>query len=354
MRKRIHKILVTGGAGFIGSAFVRLLVNRDSPHQKGTVPVKAISKVFKRGLSLNYKVIVVDKLTYAGDLERLTEVKGRFKFYKVDICDREKIESIFKIEKPQIVVNFAASTHVDRSIQDARPFIQTNVIGTHVLLETSRKYKIKKLIHISSDEVYGEIKKGKFSEASPLKPNSPYAASKAAADLLIRSYIRTYDFPAIIIRPCNNYGPWQYPEKLIPLSILKILRDEKVPVYAQGKNIREWLYVEDCAEGILQILEKGKINEIYNLGRGEERQNREVVKTILKILKKDESAIEFVKDRPGHDIRYSLNSKNVLQDIGWYAKLSFVNGLKITVDWCLAHKHWLLNKWKAIFPLYKK
>lgn len=329
MRSGISKILVTGGAGFIGSAFVRLAL--------------------KRGVSL----IVVDRLTYAGDLSRLKEVKGKYKFYKADICNRPQVESIFKGEKPEVVLHFAASTHVDRSIRNCAPFIKTNVIGTQVLLDLSRKYKIEKFIQVSSDEVYGEINKGRFIESCPLLPNSPYSASKASADLLIKSYVRTYNFPAIIIRPCNNYGPWQYPEKLIPLAILKALRNEKIPVYADGKNVREWLYVDDCIEAILQILKRGKIGEIYNLGSNEEKQNIEVVKMILSILNAKLALIEFVKDRPGHDKRYRLNSSKIYNEIGWKPNLSFEMGLKTTVSWCLRYKAWLLSKWKDIALLYK-
>jgi len=329
MRKRLHKILITGGAGFIGSAFTRLAVKRD------------------------YQVIVLDNLAYAGDLVRLKEIKGRYKFYKADICRRKQIESIFEKEKPQIILNFAAQTHVDRSIQDARPFMETNILGTQGLLDAAKKYKLNKVIHLSSDEVYGEILKGQFNENSPLKPNSPYAASKAATDLLIKAYIRTYNFPAIIIRPCNNYGPWQYPEKLIPLAILKILRSKKVPVYGEGKNIREWLYVTDCAEGILGIMERGRIGEIYNLGSGQERQNINIVNAILRIIKKDKDSIEFVKDRPGHDIRYRLNSQKVFNEIGWQPKINLKVGLENTVNWCLKHKDWLFSKYKAVALLYK-
>lgn len=304
----MKKILVTGGAGFIGSEFV------------------------KQGVKKGYKVIVVDKLTYAGDLERLKKVEGKYKFYKTDICNKRQIESIFEREKPQIIVNFAASTHVDRSIVDAAPFIDTNVKGTQVLLDASRKYKIKKFIHISTDEIYGEIKKGKFTEKSPLAPNSPYSASKAAADLLIRAYIRTYNFPAIIIRPCNNYGPWQYPEKFIPVIISKALQNKKVPVYAKGLNKREWLYVSDCAEAIALILEKGKIGEIYNVGSGVEKRNIDVVKNVLKILGKPENLIQFVKDRPGHDFRYALDSSKI-HKLGWKPKDDFYQGLEKTVAW---------------------
>jgi dTDP-glucose 4,6-dehydratase len=333
------KILITGGAGFIGSEFVRQAVKR------------------------KYKIIVVDKLAYAGDLERLKEVnpirnktqtasaisngvKGKYKFYKVSICNKKKMGEIFEKEKPQIVINFAAETHVDRSIQNPNLFLKTNILGTQVLLEISKKYKIEKFIHISSDEVYGEIKKGKFSESAPLSPNSPYAVSKAGADLLIKSYIRTYNFPAIIIRPCNNYGPWQYPEKLIPLSILKILRGEKIPIYGDGRNIREWLYIEDCADGIFQIFKKGRLGEIYNLGSGEEKQNIKVVKQILKILNRSENLIKFVKDRPGHDFRYRLNSEKIYKEIGWKPKMKFEDGLEKTVQWYLEYKNWLQKKYK--------
>ena len=311
------EILVTGGCGFIGSEFVRQEVRK------------------------GYKIVVVDKLAYAGDLRRLEEVKGRYKFYRVDICSRKRIEEIFKKESPQAVVNFAAQTHVDRSIINAAPFIQTNVKGTQVLLDAAKKYNIKRFIQISTDEVYGEIKRGKFTEKSPLNPNSPYSASKAAADLLIKAYIRTYNFPAIIIRPCNNYGPWQYPEKLIPVVIKKALRNEKIPVYGNGENIREWLYVGDCAKGIFDILRRGEIGEVYNLGSGKEIKNIELVKQILKILNKPQSLIEFVKDRPGHDLRYSLNSEKVNKEISWAAKIKFEDGLKRTVHWYLKHKNWL-------------
>lgn len=326
MRKKLYKILVTGGAGFMGSEFVRQAVKRVSSP--------------RRRLSL----IIVDKLTYAGDLRRLEEVKGKYKFYKADICNQVVMESIFKKEHPEIVVHFAASTHVDRSIQDASPFIETNIKGTQILLDVSRKYKIKKFIHISSDEVYGEIKKDSFSEDSPLRPNSPYAASKAAADLLIKSYIRTYNFPAIIVRPCNNYGSWQYPEKLIPLAILKALRNEKIPVYGKGQNIREWLYVSDCIDAIFLILEKGKIDEIYNIGSGQEKRNIDVVKQILDILGKPQNLIEFVKDRPGHDIRYRLNSEKIRKEISWQPKIKFDSGLENTVKWYIEYKDCLLSK----------
>jgi dTDP-glucose 4,6-dehydratase len=324
MRKKLSKILISGGAGFIGSAFVRLLARDYS----------------RKGLSL----IVVDKLTYAGDLARLSDAKGKFRFYKADICDQAKIESIFSLEKIDIVINFAAESHVDRSIKNASLFVDTNIKGVLNLLDASRRHKVKKFIQISSDEVYGGLKKGELSEDSPLRPSSPYAASKAAADLLIKSYIRTHAFPAIIIRPSNNYGPWQYPEKLIPLAILKIIKKQKVPVYAAGKNIREWLYVDDCVKGIYRIMQKGKAGEIYNLGSGEEKKNLEVVKTLLRVLQAADNLIKFVKDRAGHDIRYRLDAKKTLKQTGWKPQVRFTQGIRLTADWYLRHSGWLLSK----------
>jgi dTDP-glucose 4,6-dehydratase len=322
------RFLVTGGAGFIGSAFVRLLNKGLSP--KGTVPV------------------VVDKLTYAGDLNRMKGLspKGsvpKYKFYKTDICNKKQIETIFSKEKPDIVIHFAAESHVDRSINDASPFIETNIKGTQILLDASRKYNVKKFIFISTDEVYGEIKNGKFSESSPIKPNSPYAASKASADLLVQAYIRTYKFPAVIVRPCNNYGPWQFPEKLIPVAIATVLKGGKVPVYAKGQNVREWLYVDDCARGILKIMQQGKIGEIYNLGSGIESKNINTVKLILQYLGVSQSRYKFVKDRPGHDLRYSLDCSKLKKELIWRPQVSFKEGLRLTVNWYLQHKTWLFK-----------
>lgn len=319
MHRNLSKILVTGGAGFIGSEFTR------------------------QAVKLEYKIIVVDKLTYAGDLKRLDEIKGRFIFYKCDICDEKRIESIFKKEKPQSVINFSAETHVDRSIKDASHFIETNIKGVRVLLEASRRYQVSRFIQLSTDEIYGEIEKGDFREDHPLNPNSPYSASKAAADLLIKSYIHTYNFPAVIVRPSNNYGPWQYPEKLIPVIINHALQDKKVPVYAKGLNIREWLYVSDCAEAILFLLNKAKTGETYNIGSGHREKNIDVVRQILEILGKPFTLIEFVSDRLGHDWRYALDSSKI-RELGWRAKTSFSSGIKMTVEWNMANRKWLTNK----------
>lgn len=319
MRKGLSKILVTGGAGFIGSAFVRLAA------EKGQ------------------KLIVVDKLTYAGDLARLESVKGRYVFYKTDICNKNFLDRIFKKENPDSVVHFAAESHVDRSISDASAFIRSNIQGTQELLDVSRKYRVPRFIHISTDEVYGDIIKGKFNEDSPLRPNSPYAASKAAGDLLVKSYIRTYKFPAIIIRPCNNYGPWQYPEKFIPVVISKALMNEKVPVYAKGLNVREWLYVEDTASAVYLLLKKGKLGETYNIGSSFEEKNIRLAKTIVNLLAKSPALISFVADRPGHDFRYSLDFSK-LKKLGYRPVMDFKIGIKLTVEWNKANFNWVKSK----------
>jgi len=325
------KILVTGGAGFIGSEFVRQAV--------------------KRG----FNTVVVDKLTYAGDLERLKTVENKITFYKADITNKEFINWIFKKETPDIVVHWAAESHVDRSILDASPFIETNVKGTQVLLDAAKDNKISLFINVATDEVYGELgKEGQFFENTPLNPNSPYSASKAAADMLGRAYYRTYGLPVITIRPSNNYGYWQYPEKLIPVVILKALNNEPIPVYGTGENVREWLFVSDCAEAVFEIIEKGKPGEIYNIGSGEERKNIEVVKAILSILDKPESLITFVKDRPGHDFRYSLNTEKIEREIGWKAKTKFEEGIEETVKWYLDNMDWVNRKVETLKEYWKK
>lgn len=319
----MKKLLVTGGAGFIGSEFVR------------------------QGVQRGYEIVVVDKLSYAGDLERIKEVKDKIRFYKFDIKDYASIDEVFKKEKPEVVIHWAAESHVDRSIEDASPFFDTNVKGTQVMLDISKKYGIKKFLNISTDEVYGELTEdGQFYETSPLNPNSPYSVSKASADMLGRAYYRTYGLPVITIRPSNNYGPWQYPEKLIPVIILKALRNEKVPVYGRGLNIREWLFVSDCVDAVFEIMEKGKIGEIYNVGSGNERRNIEVVKLILNLLNKSEDIIEFVKDRPGHDFRYSLNSDKIIKEVGWKNKTDFFDGIQKTVKWYIEHIDWVNSKIK--------
>ncbi len=326
----MKKILVTGGAGFIGSFFVR------------------------KAIYTGYQVVVVDALTYAGDLERLKDVEGKYTFYRTDIRDFESLEEVFKKEEPQVIVHFAAETHVDRSILDPSAFLRTNVEGTYNLLELSKRFKVELFVNIITDEVYGEIKEGKFTEESCLKPNSPYSASKAAQDMLGRAYYRTYGLPVITVRPSNNYGPWQYPEKLIPVVIVKALRNEPVPVYGDGSNVREWLYVEDCAEAVMLIMEKGKIGEIYNVGSGIEKRNIEVVKAILKLLGKPESLIRFVKDRPGHDYRYSVSTDKIEKELGWKAKTSFEEGLEKTVRWYVENFKWVERKLSELEEYWRK
>ena len=317
----MRKLLITGGAGFIGSEFVR------------------------QGIKRGYTIAVVDKLSYAGDFARLKEVERNIAFHKLDVTDRKSLEDVFKKEKPDAVVHWAAESHVDRSIADASPFLDTNIKGTQILLDISIKHGINKFINISTDEVYGDLgEDGQFFETTPLNPSSPYSVSKAAADMFGRAYHRTYGLPVITVRPSNNYGPWQYPEKLIPVIIMKALNNEKVPVYAKGENVREWLFVSDCAEAVFEILEKGQTGEIYNVGSGEEKRNIEVVKTILQILDKPEDLIEFVKDRPGHDFRYSLNSHKISEQIGWKIKVHFPEGIKKTVTWYRDNIEWVKSK----------
>lgn len=322
MRQKLHKILVTGGAGFIGSAFVRSCVRR------------------------GHKVAVVDKLTYAGDRARLEEAGRACAFHRIDICDARRLEKVFAEERPGVVVHFAAETHVDRSIRDATPFVTTNVAGTQVLMDLCRLRKVERFVHISTDEVYGEIKKGRFKESSPFAANSPYAASKAAADLLVRSYVRTYGFPALIVRPCNNYGPWQYPEKLIPVVIANALDGLRVPVYARGENIREWLHVADCADAVFCILEKGRTGEAYNVGSAQARRNIDTVRAILDALGKSHRLIRHVKDRPGHDFRYALDFSKI-RGLGWKPTVAFARGIESVVAWYCAHESWLKSKRRA-------
>jgi len=327
------RMLITGGAGFIGSEFVRQAVRR------------------------GHRVAVVDKLTYAGDLERLSEVRKDITFYKADISNQEFIEHIFEKENPEVVVHFAAESHVDRSLLDPYPFISSNVLGTQVLLEVSKAKGVELFVNMSTDEVYGDLgKEGSFTEESPLKPNSPYSTTKASADMLGRAYYRSFGLPVVTIRASNNYGPWQYPEKFVPVIILKALRDEKIPVYGDGTNVREWLYVTDCAEGIMAAIDRCNAGEIYNIGSKEEKQNIEVAKAILQLLGKGEELIEFVKDRPGHDFRYSLDTTKAKRDLGWEAKTSFDEGLKKTVEWYIEHLKWAQDKvaylndyWKRVY-----
>jgi len=324
-------MLITGGACFIGSEFVRQAVRK------------------------GHRVVVVDKLTYAGYLERLSEVRKDITFYKADISNQEFIEHIIEKENLEVIVHFAAESHVDRSLLDPYPFIGSNVLGTQVLLEVSKAKGVELFVNMSTDEVYGDLgKEGTFTEESQLKPNSPYSTTKASADMLGRAYYRSFGLPVVTIRASNNYGPWQYPEKFVPVIILKALQDEKIPVYGDGSNVREWLYVEDCAEGIMAAIEKGKPGEIYNIGSKEEKQNIEVAKAILQLLGKGEELIEFVKDRPGHDFRYSLDTTKAKRELGWEAKTSFDEGLKKTVEWYIEHLKWVEEKVKYLNDYWRK
>jgi len=315
-----RSILVTGGAGFIGSNFVKYILKTS-----------------------NTKVINLDKLTYSGNLENLKDVakNARYKFVKGDICDKRLVSKLVK--GCEAIINFAAESHVDRSIKDAKEFVRTNVTGTQVLLDAAKKYKIRRFVHISTDEVYGSIDKGYFTEKSPLMPNSPYAASKAAADLLARSYFITHKLPVIIVRSSNNFGPYQYPEKIIPLFVTNALLNRKVPLYADGSNVREWLYVLDNCDAINFALKHGKAGEIYNIAGGNEMRNIDLTKKILGLLGKKKSLIKFVKDRPGHDRRYALGFEKI-KKLGWKPRHKFNDALKETVLWYKENDKW----WKRL------
>ena len=315
------RILVTGGCGFIGSNFIRYILNRYS----------------------DYEIANLDALTYAGNTENLKDVEhlSRYRFIQGHIEDASAVRDA--IRGCDAIVNFAAESHVDRSIENAQPFLTTNIIGLQILLDMSRTTKeLRRFIHISTDEVYGshETEDGSFNEESPLNPNSPYAASKAGGDLLVRAYMKTYNFDAIIVRPSNNYGPFQFPEKLIPLMITNLMDDKKVPVYGKGLNIRDWLYVEDTCRAIDFILHKGKPGEIYNVGAGNERRNIEVVKKVIALMGLNEEYIEFVPDRPGHDYRYSINSEKIKRQLGWAPEVDFEEGIRRTVNWYKENEWW--------------
>jgi dTDP-glucose 4,6-dehydratase len=294
----------------------------------------------------DYKIVCLDKLTYAGNLSTLKKAfeNPNFKFVKGDISDREFVFELFKKEHFDIVVNFAAESHVDRSIEDPEIFLKTNVIGTQVLMDAARKFGVKRFHQVSTDEVYGDLPLDRpdllFTEETPLRPSSPYSASKAAADLLVLAYYRTYKLPVTISRCSNNYGPYHFPEKLIPLMIIRALNDQSLPVYGDGRNVRDWLYVEDHCSAIDLIIHHGREGEVYNIGGRNERSNLEVVKTILKELGKPEELITFVKDRPGHDLRYAIDPTKIKNELGWEPKTSFEEGIKKTIKWYLDNRDW--------------
>jgi len=318
------RLLVTGGAGFIGSNFVRRLL---------TDSTSSIAKI-----------IVLDKLTYAGTFENLEAFQDdmRFQFIHGDINNQTLVEHLF--EKVDAVVHFAAESHVDRSILEAAPFIETNVLGTASLLETLRKFPEIKFLHVSTDEVYGSINEGSWNEEFPISPNSPYAASKASSDLLALAYQRTYGLDILVSRCCNNYGPNQFPEKLIPLFITNLIQGRKVPVYGDGKNIREWIHVDDHCDAINLILSKGESGQIYNIGSSFELSNLEITNLILETFNRGEDSIEYVSDRPGHDYRYSLDYSKAKSKLGYSPKIDFINGLRKTVDWYLENQTWWDSK----------
>ncbi len=316
-RGELMKILVTGGAGFIGCNFIHYLTEKYP----------------------SYDIICVDCLTYASNINALSDVmkNENFRFYKADICDRVAVFDIFESEKPDIVVNLAAESHVDRSIDCADIFLKTNFVGTGVLLDASLKHRVERFHQISTDEVYGDLpldkKELSFDEHSPLRPSSPYSASKASADLLVLSYFRTHSLPVTVSRCSNNYGPYQHNEKLIPFMISRALSSESLTLYGDGKNVRDWIHVTDHCKAIDLIIHKGKAGEIYNVGASCEISNIDIVKMILKELDKDESLITYVKDRPGHDLRYAINSKKLITTLGWQPSVDFKIGLKNTLDW---------------------
>ncbi len=319
------KLLVTGGAGFIGSNFIYVQLDRHPERE----------------------LVCLDKLTYAGNLESLGPALERpnVKFIRGDIADREEMDAVIAQERPDVVVNFAAESHVDRSITDPAVFLRTNVMGTQVLLDTCRIYGVQRFHQVSTDEVYGDLPLDRpelaFTEDTPLAPSSPYSASKAAADLLCQAYHRTYGLPITISRCSNNYGPYQFPEKLIPLMILEALGDRSLPVYGQGLNVRDWLYVTDHCRAIDLILEAGQPGQVYNIGGYGERRNIDVVKAVLAQLDKPESLISFVEDRKGHDLRYAIDPALIQRELGWRPETSFDEGLKKTIQWYLDNRSWL-------------
>ncbi|MGH9728658.1 MAG: dTDP-glucose 4,6-dehydratase [Candidatus Acidiferrales bacterium] len=326
------KLLVTGGAGFIGSNFIRYFL---SAHPRA-------------------EIVNFDKLTYAGNLQNLADIDSQpnYRFVRGDICDAEAVDCVCE-ESFDAIAHFAAESHVDRSIAAAREFIRTNVEGTVVMLEAARKRKIPRFLHVSTDEVYGSMApKESAAEQSQLAPNSPYAASKAASDLLVRSYVQTHKFPAVITRCTNNYGPYQFPEKLIPLMISNAIEGKKLPVYGDGLNERDWIFVEDHCRALDAVLENGRIGEIYNIGSGRPVPNIGIVRSLLKLLNAPDGLIEFVQDRPGHDRRYALDDSKIRRELGWESKVELDAGLKHTVDWYRTHSDWVREAKSGEYQAY--
>ncbi len=317
-------VIVTGGAGFIGSNFIFYMMKKYP----------------------SYRIVCLDKLTYAGNMSTLRSVinAANFRFVKGDICVREEVYRLFEEEKPDVVVNFAAESHVDRSIENPEVFLQTNIIGTAVLMDACRKYGIKRFHQVSTDEVYGDLPLDRpdlfFTEETPLHTSSPYSSSKAGADLLVLSYFRTYGLPVTISRCSNNYGPYQFPEKLIPLMIANALNDKLLPVYGKGENVRDWLYVEDHCKAIDLILQSGREGEVYNIGGHNEMRNIDIVRLICKELNKPEGLISYVADRKGHDMRYAIDPSKIHGELGWLPETGFAAGIKKTISWYLDNRSW--------------
>ncbi|MCM2536049.1 dTDP-glucose 4,6-dehydratase [Neobacillus pocheonensis] len=329
------KLLITGGAGFIGSNFVRYMVNKYP----------------------QYTIVNLDLLTYAGNLENLKDIENapNYTFVRGDIADREFINGLFQEEKFDYVINFAAESHVDRSITDPGIFVQTNIQGTLALLDAAKTMGVTKYLQVSTDEVYGTLgETGYFTEETPLAANSPYSASKAGADLLVRAYHETFGLPVNITRCSNNYGPFHFPEKLIPLMIINTLSDKELPIYGDGLNIRDWLHVEDHCQAIDLVLHQGRVGEVYNVGGNNERTNIDIVKTILKALGKPESLMKFVKDRPGHDRRYAIDATKLRTELGWSPKYNFDTGIEQTIQWYLNHQEWWKNIISGEYQEYVK
>ena len=317
-------IVVTGGAGFIGGNFIHYYLN-EHPQDR---------------------LVCIDKLTYAGNLSTLAPVMNNinFRFCKIDICDKEAVYAVFEEEKPDAVINFAAESHVDRSIENPTVFLQTNVIGTSILMEACREYGNIRFHQVSTDEVYGELPLDRpdlfFTENTPIHTSSPYSASKASADLLVFAYYRTYGLPVTISRCSNNYGPYHFPEKLIPLMIVNCLKEKPLPIYGEGKNIRDWLYVRDHCKAIDLVMKKGRIGEVYNIGGHNEMRNIDIVKTIIRELGKSDDLITYVSDRKGHDLRYAIDPTKIHNELGWFPETKFEDGIKKTVAWYLEHSDW--------------
>ncbi len=316
------KILVTGGAGFIGSSFIRYALET------------------RKGI----EIVNFDLLTYAGNLGNLAEVANdsRYQFVRGDISENSHVEKVFRKHRPDVVVNFAAETHVDRSIENSAPFVRANVEGTRCLLDQARAHKVSRFIQISTDEVYGSLgSTGSFREDSPLDPSSPYSASKAAADLMALSYFRTYRLPCVVTRCSNNYGPYQFPEKLIPVLITNAMEDRPLPIYGDGLNVREWIFADEHSRAVLTALDRGVPGEVYNIGSGYEKTNIDVVREVLRLLGKAESLIHYVKDRPGHDRRYAIDCSKIRNEWNWQPRIDFSTGLASTIDWYRKHQDWI-------------